>query len=246
MKPDKPWTDPWIEARARREQHAIERIPDGALTQRRAILLGARYFALGTALIPLLCCLLLIVGASTRTPSPDSTLGALGTILYIMVPPAAALGALCGNRLFRHANSPEPPKEVGCMTWLILLLAMQTFVAPFFITYLHRNITLSLGRPSNLIPALYIAIALCIAAACALDPRIAQDAHLVFIGSAIVAWFICDALLVNKIVSMRSDGMLAPPDTNRFQYSLATLLFCVWGFGAWVTGLVMLARGLVR
>ena len=212
-------------------------VPDGALTRRGSAALGAKYYAI--ALVSgTVCC---YCYDAVRLPRHESQLNLLATVLFVMVPPAAALGAAFGHNLYKRANSDEPSRPLGCAGWCLVFLCFQFSIVPLYLSHRHRRYALNYDRTTIYLPALYMVTSVFFAVGIfSFDRSFSVGTAMVY--AALSAAGACDALLINRIVNLRKVGMLAPPDTEKFQFSLGTLLIFVWGFGAWITGLVMLVR----
>jgi hypothetical protein len=52
----------------------------------------------------------------------------------------------------------------------------------------------------------------------------------------------CDACLIHRLTALHKKGMLAPPNTQKFQFSLLTFMSVILATSTWVTGLVMILR----
>src|SRR5476651_1753525 len=127
-------------------QHAI--VPEGALTRRGSAALGANHYAI--ALVSgTVCCYFY---DALHSPAHASQLNLLATVLFVMVPPAAALGAAFGHNLYKRANSDEPSRPLGCWGWCLVFLCFQFSIIPLYLSHRHRRNALNLDRTTIYLP----------------------------------------------------------------------------------------------
>jgi hypothetical protein len=126
--------------------------------------------------------------------------------------------------------------------WIFCLLCLGWFAILLFLGYHQREQALVMKRtPRWGFAVFFYIVAFCLAI---LLP-IAGDGDGALAGmfyGGLVALFLADSVVVNMIARWRNEGRLAPPESHKFQYSLGTLVLFVWGFGAWMTAVVLMFR----
>jgi hypothetical protein len=244
------WEDPWLRAQAERNHPYRGPAADGALTRRDCTILGGTTFALGV-LLPCALASLLAVAESLQGGNLAALLIREFKLVYIILPPAAVLGCGAGFRYYRMFTGPRAALEqnqsglragIGCFLWIIVGLFFHIFALILFFTLIARRSTIARLEPGWGAVLTFGILAALMSFGAGLSDRSRDFIVLQFLAS-IFSIIASDAFLINRIITLRNIHHLTVPDTNRFQFSLATMLILVWGLGAWVTGLVTLARG---
>lgn len=215
----------------------------GAMTRRDCTIFGMTVFGLilGGSIVFL---------ATVQVLVPGRSIGPLGIswihvlkVLLVVVPPAMLFGAADGFDLYRLAMGSREWRPIGCLIWLLCCVfpPVGVLVLLFFVQYKHReNVIVQGAFPTWEGTVLYSFVMLAVGLAL-VDPGHPKDLPgAVFIG--ILAMFVADSVLVNCIARWRSQGLLAPPTSHVFQYSLGTLLIFVLSLGSWMTTLVLVFR----
>src|SRR4051794_34988868 len=116
-------------------------VPVGALTRHGSAALGAKYYAIGFLCAPTACYVCAKIHAL-----PEPHINILLTMLFVIVPPAAAIGAAFGHSFYKRAKLEEPSNPVGCWGWGLLLLCLTLYCVPLYFSHRQRRNALDRDR----------------------------------------------------------------------------------------------------
>lgn len=171
----------------------------------------------------------------------DSSLQAFFATLYIATPPILLIGAYIGFDLYRLAAGSRQPNETKWYVWALAFCCMGYFLLCLWLQYRRRDQMILQRKPPSLIGPLIYGVILFGITLVGLESK-SREGFLQFLQTTPFTLCLADCLIVNRVASWHQQGRLAPPDTHKFQFSLATLFFGTLLFGAYATGLVMILR----
>lgn len=232
--------------------------------------LGLRIFLAGTGLPILAACLMPQAGNLVTWlldgGAPWKGLAFSQALLaaYLVLPPAALLGAVLGFEAYRVIGGSRKPFSLPGWAWLVLCLPGLAYGATFWLLvplYLHARLQRDLTQQRvehdaahGLLGGIYmLLLPLVMFVGTALLSEVfkskpasvylaIKDLALPLAISIWPALWICDFLLLMALASWRSVRVLAPPQTHAVQYTLGALILVSLGAGAWISGLVLLFR----
>ncbi|MCW8133293.1 MAG: hypothetical protein KIS92_23315 [Planctomycetota bacterium] len=243
---------PTESARPRSVEHLVEATP---VTRSACTLLGLKLYA-GGAAVPVLAALampFLQFKGPVRINWEN-----VGLALYLIVPPAALLGAAMGFECYRLVCRSRRPVELPGWLWLLFFLVTLPYGATFWLAvplFLHSSLRRDVLTPggssdmkASLLHFLYLlawpVVVLCGMAALS-DALQSSRGERLWEAVLICVWgmfWICDYLLLLTLASWRIARLLEKPPSHTVQYSLGTLMMAIFGVGAWVSGLVAIFR----
>jgi hypothetical protein len=179
---------------------------------------------------------------SMRPEIPSRYTWSLFEVLYVAIPLATLMGAFVGYFTYYRALNLKPLRNWGCFGWFICLLLIQGLTLVVFMHHiLRQNVFDHKQKPTLGITAVYLALLTLLAATNATQvtpygPSIAR-VHAYMLGG-IGGLILGDTLLIYLIAKWR--GMLAPPPTSPFQFSLSGLMLLMLAVGGYASGLVLI------
>ena len=160
--------------------------------------------------------------------------------LWIGLPPAALIGAVVGYRGYFIAMWPDakPGRPwLGVLLFLSVIVSCGVLSIPLHIQYLRRmRLSETPAQRSRWASKVFFLLM------CVLPPVLYRppEHHPIFIATGIASLLFSDSLTLNRLATAKNDGRLAPPATDRFQFSLGTLLFIVLALATYTTGMIWL------
>ncbi|MCW8133295.1 MAG: hypothetical protein KIS92_23325 [Planctomycetota bacterium] len=244
---DREWSDPWTEGRRENEAEKAATFdgepPPGFHTRRDCAVMGAG-----------LAGLTLLAGFTAAEIFTSSSHGAshyafsprfLHSALWVALPPLAVLGAAIGRRTYTVARVPTGPS--GLMEplverwylWLLAFCLLNWFVVVLYFQFRRRYLILS-GRaaPGWGMPCLHLLFFALLYWAS--TPHGNKPFAYVFTG--VLALLFCESVLVTVVARWRNERRLLPPPSHNFQFSLGSLMACVFALGAYGAGVAQILR----
>lgn len=209
-------------------------LSDVLVTARNCAVRGGNVFA-AAALAPV------VVYIVTKVLTRPESLSAshLVVFIYVTFPLAAAIGGIVGYRLYRLAVSESITRVPGWQ-FVIAIFVVSWLTLPIYIACRLRYAAFDNERSSSTALPIYVGLALLSAVGAGLIPG--TDSIAILSYGWLFMLFACDAGLVQYVFTMRNSGILAVPKTQKFQFSLGTMMSIVLATSTWVTGLVLLIR----
>jgi hypothetical protein len=218
---------------------------EAKLRRRDCAVAGAKTYA-GTLLIALAIWTLLIIAITHgQSVNPLSVIKTFAVAAYLVVPPAAFLGALTGFELYRISSGSVDWQPSRWWTWILGVVLLHWLVIPLYFQELHRKNVIVEGTGVRWrLPIVYFCIHVFIGLMQILGTWSFRSEQFMWIQvfTVIFSLLIADCVLVNRMALWRDEGRLAPPQTHVFQFTLGTMLATVLIAGTWVSGLVMIFR----
>jgi hypothetical protein len=216
------------------------------LRRRDCAIAGAKTYAAALLIAFSFWTLLIVAITYGHSVKPVNVVKNFAMAAYLVIPPAALLGALTGFELYRISTGSVDWQPSRWWTWILGVILLQWLVIPLYFQEVHRKNVLVEGTGVRWrLPIVYACILIFIGLLQVLETWSFRSAQFMWIQvfAVIFSLLIADCVLVNRMAFWRDEGQLAPPQSHVFQFTLGTMLAIVLSAGTWVSGLVIIFRG---